>query len=113
LYTVFTADSNGCSNSASLLITGVTELGNDYSVSVFPNPGSGSFTVEFHGQFIDEVSIDVMNTLGQIIFSSTEYISSSPFKKEIDLDDVNPGLYLIRIKKTDSSVNQKILIVQH
>ncbi len=46
LYTVFITDSNGCSNSASFLITGVSELVNESFVSVFPNPSSGSFTVE-------------------------------------------------------------------
>jgi PKD repeat protein len=111
LYTVFTADSNGCSNSASLLITGVTELGNDYSISVFPNPGSGSFTVELHGGFIDgEIAIEVVNILGQKVFSSTEIMSSGNRKMQIDLTNVTGGVYFIEIKIDQEFERKKILI---
>src|SRR5207342_1238576 len=46
-YTVVVSDSNSCKNSTTLYveITGIDEV-NDGGVSVYPNPSSGSFTVE-------------------------------------------------------------------
>ncbi len=111
LYTVFTTDSNGCSNSASFLITGVSELVNESFVSVFPNPSSGSFTVELVNGFMDEVSIDVVNILGQIIFSSSEHNYSSPFKK-IDLENVASGIYFIEIRTGNDGVSPDSLIIR-
>ncbi len=59
---------------------------------------------------MDEVSIDVVNILGQIIFSSTEHNSSSPFKK-IDLENVASGIYFIEIRTGNDGVSPDSLII--
>jgi PKD repeat protein len=122
LYTVVISDSNDCTNAASIdvLITGITETKNNMTISVYPNPSSGNFIVEWmNGSMIGEVSIDVVNTVGQTVFSTAEEISSSQFKKEINLVDVANGVYFIEIKTENnlsypyfSTVRKKVLITK-
>ena len=73
--------------------------------------------IEIKGQMAGEVSIDVVNTLGQKVFSSSEKISSLDWKIEIDLSEglhpesnIARGVYFIEIKTENEFVKQKILI---
>ncbi len=115
-YTVVVGDANGCNNSTTeyILISGIDEVRNG-SVFISPNPSSGSFTVELFDDFTAaEVSVDVMNALGQKVFSSLEKISSAHWKKEIDLGVVARGVYFIEIKTESDTdligMRKKIMI---
>jgi len=115
LYTVIVGDANGCSNAANqyVLISGVEELNSDANILISPNPSSGNFTVELLNQVSgEEILIEVMNTLGQKVFSSSEKISITDWMKKIDLSDVADGIYFIEIKTKNDFVRRKILITQ-
>ncbi|HYV90596.1 MAG TPA: kelch repeat-containing protein [Chitinophagales bacterium] len=119
-YTVIISDANGCVNSTTVyvLISDIEEAMGDGSILIYPNPSSGSFIVEWrHGLMAGEVSIDIVNTLGQKVFSSEEKITTTDFsegvhsdKKEIDLSDVARGVYFIEIKTESEFLRKKILI---
>ena len=114
-YTVVVGDSNGCKNSFTeyILISGINNSESDANISINPNPSSGTFMVEWlHGLTVGEVSINVMNTLGQKVFSSEEsqYIGTTLFKKEIDLTLFANGVYYITLLSEDFSLKKKIVI---
>ncbi len=90
---------------------GVYVLNNYEGVSIYPNPSSGSFMVEWlNGLTVGEVSIDVVNALGQNVFSSHEKISSNNFKKVIDLGAAARGIYFIRIKNETEFAWKRIVV---
>jgi hypothetical protein len=118
-YTVFITDENGCSSSATLyiLITGVEDVFTNGNLLIYPNPSDGSFMVEWlNGLIVGDLSIDVVSTLGEVIFSSKEKNISCDWKKEIDLRRFNccisPGVYFIEIRTQNDFVRKKIVITR-
>jgi hypothetical protein len=114
-YTVVIQDSNGCANSAILyvLITGTPDVIGGAYISIYPNPSAGVFTIELlKNEYAGEISIDAVNALGQILFSSTlsQSIGTSVSIKEIDLHNLSDGVYFVNLQAEKFSLKKKIVI---
>jgi len=114
-YTVIVWDSNGCKNSFTqyCLISGIGDAANDMNISIYPNPSSGNLTMELLNEMsAGEISIGVMNVIGQKVFSSSEKISPSSFKKEIDLTHVAAGVYYITLQSENIFFIKEVMIAR-
>ena len=114
-YTVIVGDTNTCINSATqyVLISGIHDVESSAGVSIFPNPTTGNFTIDFSNSSINGIaSIEVVNTFGQKVFSADEKVASATFKKQIDLSAAARGVYFVEIKTTDEVFTKKILITE-
>ncbi|HYV90620.1 MAG TPA: PKD domain-containing protein [Chitinophagales bacterium] len=115
-YTVVVYDSHGCFNYSTVyvLISGVDNPIGGANFFISPNPSNGTFMVEWiNGLIAGDISIDVVNAIGQIVFSSSESQSigsGADWKKEINLGDVASGVYFIEIKTKDISLRKKIVV---
>jgi hypothetical protein len=117
-YTIYITDENGCSTSATvyIVITGTEEILSDANISIYPNPSSGNLTVEIlNNGMSGEISIDVVNAIGQRVFSFPRKTFPTPAKIQIDLrNDANtsiaPGIYFIEIKTEHDFLRKKIVI---
>lgn len=119
LYTVLIGDENGCKAQASIdaFLVGIPEVDENSFVNIFPNPSSGSFMVEFsYANLVSNetenwwLEIKVVNTLGQIVFSSIDKTYSPSFKKEIDIINAAHGVYFVVIKTENDIIRKKIVI---
>jgi hypothetical protein len=104
-YTVMVSDANGCENSATLYveITGIENLFSDQSISVFPNPAYDAFTLLLNSTTEEnrEAKIEVLNLLGQIIFSENGKVENGKLFREIQLNDAAEGMYLVKVTIDD------------
>jgi hypothetical protein len=82
---------------------GVTELESN-SVSVFPNPTNNRFTVE--GQGLNHVT--VFNTMGQKVYE----MSCQGESVDINLDNVEAGIYVVRVATENGVVSKPITIIR-
>ncbi|MDO9001050.1 MAG: T9SS type A sorting domain-containing protein [Bacteroidota bacterium] len=83
---------------------------NSNSVSIFPNPSMGVFSINYNLSNNTEVSIKIIDVLGREIFipeNSTQ--SSGQYKKEIDVD-LPSGMYNVVLKTGNAITNKKIVI---
>jgi hypothetical protein len=82
--------------------TGIAEHQSAINFGLYPNPGTGSFTISY-AQKPDEISISDM--LGQVVYETKRPAFS---KTEITLE--KPGIYFVTLK-TGTAVSSKKLII--
>jgi Pregnancy-associated plasma protein-A/Secretion system C-terminal sorting domain len=84
--------------------TGIDDNNLNASVSIYPNPSNGSFTIDLLDR--DNVTITVLNNLGQEITPNTILITES----KAELKIVKKGVYFITIRSEKNVTTQKIII---
>ncbi|MCX6294689.1 MAG: T9SS type A sorting domain-containing protein, partial [Bacteroidetes bacterium] len=102
----------GCSSVSAVLTinnVGISENSNTSSLSVYPNPTTNKFTVDFMLSKASPVKINVMNISGQIVY--TEEIEALPGnnKKEISLSKNASGIYYLQLITNNEVINKKII----
>lgn len=75
---------------------------------VFPNPCSGSLTID-NQEYSGSIKIEFYNSIGQVV--EVENISNFSSSKTICTNTLKKGMYLLKIK-TDNSLIHKYIIVQ-
>ncbi|HEX4852394.1 MAG TPA: T9SS type A sorting domain-containing protein, partial [Puia sp.] len=108
-YKVVVTDSLGCaleSNSISY------SIGNDIGLKVGPNPNNGTFTVRFYVGTTSNVSITLLNPLGQNLYSFSYPNFSGSFTKQMYFYGLNYGIYFLRVRVGNTDYVRKLFIRQ-
>ncbi len=79
-------------------------------ISIYPNPNNGIFTVRLNENFGENVTIKVMNPMGSMVFESEGSNTNSGFTTELDLSNLNKGLYFLVIENYQGNTVQRIII---
>lgn len=79
-------------------------------INVFPNPSSGKIFLTNECNKNSTVQLFVMDLLGQVIIEKEISFASGFNSKEILLDNISNGIYIIKIQKDESSISKKIII---
>jgi PKD repeat protein len=97
----------GCENrvekSVQITATGLTNLNNTLGLEVFPNPNSGSFTIQFNSTELAEVIL--YNLHGQIMYQAKH--NTQDF---VQLNSIRSGVYLLKITQNNKVGFQKMVI---
>ena len=81
---------------------------NDEFLTIFPNPGSGEFTLNYDIGKETSVSLEVFSVSGQLLMQ--DHISGLSNQKTLDLSQFPNGIYLLKIK-TDTKVMTKKIVI--
>lgn len=108
-------DSKGCTVTDTALVSCVLGVNNSKAevthVSVFPNPGSGEFSLTFFARSPGDYAIEMMNDIGQTIYSEELKSFSGNYSRKMDIAHYGKGIYLLRIKG-DYGITLRKVIVQ-
>lgn len=114
VYDNYTGD-NGTVNSWKIEICTqtITNLSNqDFGLAeftLFPNPNKGNFTVQFNSTSNNEVNIAVHDLRGRTIFNK-KYANSGMFTQNLQLDNVQSGVYLVTVQEGENKVVKRIIV---
>ncbi len=88
-------------------VVSVTVERND--LYVFPNPNKGSFNVSFDGVLSDDVTIEIINTLGQVIYTEVVYKNAGLLNKELDIRSAATGVYFVKVQSANDHWLRRIV----
>jgi hypothetical protein len=99
---------NGCtSNAENILVIVNTTVGenillNKHNISIYPNPTSDLFTMNYDG--VKSISYTIYSSLGATVLQGSIYHGSNL----IDVNAFANGIYTIRFTDADGSYYQKL-----
>ncbi len=77
--------------------------------ALYPNPNKGNFTVQFNSSSSNEIVISVHDMRGRTILNS-KYSNTGLFSQNVQLDQVQSGVYLVTVQDGDKKVVKRIII---
>lgn len=87
--------------------TGISELGKNYAVSIYPNPNTGQITVKIPAEAAAN-KIEVYNVLGSLVYQNNKIA----LLNNIDLTTVGNGLYFVKIWNEEGLLATEKIIKQ-
>jgi hypothetical protein len=107
-------DINGCTNQASDLVVvdpcvGIEEQTAISTVTLFPNPNNGMFTLTMKGADYSEMSIEVLTVQGQILWSDMASNVQGDVNRQLDLTNYANGIYYVRVVADGKTFIQKVV----
>ncbi len=87
--------------------SGIDEFNIDQIMQVFPNPGTGIFTLSFSYPAFKYAGIQILNSLGQKVYDA---IQTKP-SESLDISGFSKGIYFMEIK-VDEKIYYKKLMLQ-
>ena len=91
------------------LANGISDLSFENTLNIFPNPSNGNITVKFENSTSKNISIKVINLLGEVVYLTNSYLNEST---TIDLSNLANGFYHIQINCDGKIATKKIIIKQ-
>ena len=81
------------------------------SAKIFPNPTSDDAVIAFHSTESQDVTINVINVLGQVVFTTEMYnVATGRTVYDIDTDTFPNGMYTVMINANNGSISKKLSI---
>jgi len=105
---------DGCSSTAEVSVelkdcTTIGENGASLSFDVYPNPNSGSFTIELNSNGSEMVTVKMVSITGGLVYNRVVEVNGVS-KQFIDLDDFSKGVYTVSVYGDNYQINKKIVI---
>jgi len=81
------------------------------SISIIPNPTEGKFQIVFNSNYKEEDAvIEMLNTQGQLVLSSSDRINKNINMLNLTLDGFSSGLYFVRVTSSNQTFSGKVLL---
>ncbi len=100
------------SNASQQILTGQTtslslsEINETDKILIYPNPVRNILHIDFGSVITENVSFEIYNTLGQTVKRNNLEFNLN----EINVSDLNKGMYFLRLHSANQIIDKKILI---
>jgi hypothetical protein len=99
----------GGADRTGVIFKSMTTADEDNGVLIQPNPNNGQFTFSFTVAGPTDLTVDVLNSLGQSVYTESRTGFEGNFRKEMDLTAMSTGAYYLRIKRGEQITTHKVV----
>jgi len=99
----------GGSDRTGVIFKNLATADEEGGVVILPNPNQGQFTFTFSVPSATDITVDVMNALGQSVFNERINSFEGTYRKEMDLTSMSKGVYYVRIKRGETTSTHKVV----
>lgn len=103
---------NGASGHPLCKPVGIEEVALLSNISLFPNPNTGSFTVDMSQVTANDASIMVVDMMGKVIANVNTFSTTANPVQTIDLNTAANGIYFVRITANGVTATSKISVAK-
>ncbi len=112
-YFVMATNWFGCATSSDTVYvtysSGIAETDAINGIQLIPNPTTGKFIVSFDANSMDDIQVNVTDLTGRKVFKNNFGSTIGHFSQEIDLSNIQKGIYLVEIISGQSRANSKLI----
>jgi PKD repeat protein len=113
-YTVVLTGTNNCGTTTQTYQVTVAGIGLESEISqtlsVYPNPNRGVFSITFSSEIKDDVQISITNATGQLIGEWNNASVQGQFKQDFDLSRYPAGVYFMKISSNQVTTTKQIIL---
>jgi hypothetical protein len=80
------------------------------SFSIYPNPANEKITIKAIVLEAKTIQVSLVDIVGKTLLTSEEKLSSGTNIKEIPLNNINKGVYILRIFSDGQTINRKVVV---
>ena len=80
------------------------------NLDVYPNPSRDIFNIRFVSDKVQDLSVRVVNIMGEVVYQEQANQFIGEYTKQIDLAGNSKGVYFLEITTEQYLVNRKIII---
>lgn len=95
-------------NSILLAVDGELKLENMIG-NIYPNPANDLINIDFSLRDFSKIKLAVCNQLGQVIVQKDVFIDNGNQRIQIDIKDLKPGYYTLKISDGKQMINKKLI----
>ncbi|MDG2363111.1 MAG: T9SS type A sorting domain-containing protein [Flavobacteriales bacterium] len=89
----------------------MNEENTSFVFEVFPNPTTGNeINMNWFGESNDKITCKLIDITGKAVSLKTWFPSSESEQLSMNIDDVNPGMYLLKMDQGSRSVTSRVII---
>jgi len=92
------------------VITGIQDANASFASSIHPNPNNGEFNLNVIARKMGNLSISVVNQLGQTVYTSEILLKGLNTDNKISIPNLSTGMYQVIITKDDYTTSLKLQI---
>jgi hypothetical protein len=81
-------------------------------IDVFPLPARGDVTIVVKAEFIGPAVLNITDVLGRRVFAESVFITSNEFSLNIDLAELQNGIYMLNLIFDDNIIGKQIQIMR-